>query len=143
MIDRYVRTGKLKLDLRLLSFLGADSEQGAAAAAAAADQNKLWQFAELFYRNQGREDSGYVTESFLRKIARGVSGLDAGKVLSEARGAAAQRQVAQWTQEGDAAGVRETPTFLLQRGDGRAQQMQIDPRDPGTFSGPVDRALGG
>jgi protein-disulfide isomerase len=141
VIDRYVRTGKVKLDLRLLSFLGPDSEEGAAAAAAAAEQNKMWQFAELFYRNQGKEDSGYVTESFLRKIAQGVSGLDAGSVVSQASGAAAQRQVAQWTQEGDAAGVRETPTFFLQRGNGRAEQIQIDPRDPGSFGGPIDRAL--
>jgi protein-disulfide isomerase len=141
VIDRYVRAGKVKLDLRLLSFLGPDSEEGAAMAAAAAAQDRLWQFTELFYRNQGAENSGYVTDSFLRRMASGVRGLDVSKALAYADGDAAARQVAAWSREGEIRGVRGTPTFLLERGDGSARQLPVDPRDAASFSGPIERAL--
>ena len=72
IIRRYVRPGKLKLEMRPVSILGEDSTTAAAAAAAAGQSNKLWQFTDLFYLNQGQERSGYVTDDFLRSIARGA-----------------------------------------------------------------------
>ncbi len=41
-------------------------------ASTAAEQNRLWNFVELLYRNQGTENSGYVTPAFLRAIAKGA-----------------------------------------------------------------------
>ena len=35
------------------------------AALAAGMQKKFWNYAELFYHEQGQEDTGYVTESYL------------------------------------------------------------------------------
>ena len=46
------------------------------AALAAGKQNKLWNYVELFYRNQGQEGSGYVTSDFLNSLAKSVPGLD-------------------------------------------------------------------
>ena len=42
--------------LRLMTFLGPDSEKGAQAAYAASLQNRMWQFADRFYAMQGPED---------------------------------------------------------------------------------------
>jgi protein-disulfide isomerase len=42
VIDRYVRDGRLRLELRLLAFLGPDSVRGRQWANAAALQDKLW-----------------------------------------------------------------------------------------------------
>ena len=53
VVDRYVRTGRLRLELQLLAFLGEDSVRGGRMAAAAAGQNRLWPFVDAFYRNQG------------------------------------------------------------------------------------------
>ena len=39
-------------------------------AAAATLQDRLCEFSELFFRNQGPENSGYATDRFLRGLAR-------------------------------------------------------------------------
>ena len=71
LINDYVRTGKVKLQARTLHFIGPDSSRAARAAAAAQEQGKLWPFVEAFYAAQGAENSGYVTDGFLRDVADG------------------------------------------------------------------------
>ncbi len=44
------------------------------AALAAGKQNKMWNYIETFYHEQGEEDSGYVTEKYLQGIASQVPG---------------------------------------------------------------------
>src|SRR3954470_8459996 len=87
LLDRYVRTGKVRLELRLLRFLGPDSDRLARVAAAAAAQNRMWQFVGLAYDRQGRENSGYATTGFINRLTR-----DAG-LRSPDAGAAAERRV--------------------------------------------------
>ena len=58
-----------------ISILGPDSEKGALAALAAARQNRLWEFVGVWYANQGVENSGYVTNAFIDKVAN-AAGLD-------------------------------------------------------------------
>ena len=72
LIERYVRPGRLRLELRTLRFIGEDSVRGAKAAEAAATRDRMWNFVELWYRNQGQEESGYATDRFVRRIARGA-----------------------------------------------------------------------
>ncbi len=81
LIDKYVRPGKLRIEFRNFPILGPDSEKAARALEGAADQNKAWQFLDLWYLNQGEENTGYVTDEFIRRIAGGVKGLDAQKVV--------------------------------------------------------------
>ena len=59
IINEYVRPGKIRLELRLLRFIGPDSDRGANAAHMAAGSNRMWQFADLFYRNQGADYGRY------------------------------------------------------------------------------------
>ena len=75
LLKRYVRTGKLRLELRLLRFLGPDSDRLARVAAAAAAQNRMWQFVGLAYQRQGAENSGYATDDFINTLAADA-GLD-------------------------------------------------------------------
>jgi protein-disulfide isomerase len=49
------------------------------AALAAGKQQKAWQYLELFYHQQGEENSGYVNESYLQGLAQQVPGLDVAK----------------------------------------------------------------
>lgn len=142
LVRRYVRTGKLRMELRPLAFLGEDSVEAASAVAAAADQNRMWQFVDVFYVNQGDENSGYVTPTFLRRVATGA-GLNAGPVV--------QASIDQPTlpllqrAQADAAryGVNSTPSFLLARRGQPLRAMQISQLETSEFSSQIDAALGG
>ena len=98
LINDYVRTGKVKLQARTLHFIGPDSTKAARAAAAAQEQGKLWPFVEAFYAAQGAENSGYVTDGFLREVAD-AAGLDADKLLDAAKEPASQQGMATADQE--------------------------------------------
>jgi Thioredoxin len=55
LVSRYVRTGKLKVVFRPLTFNGPDSVRGRNAVVAAGRQGRLFDVRELLYRNQGTE----------------------------------------------------------------------------------------
>jgi protein-disulfide isomerase len=79
LIRQYVRPGRLNIvyrSLRTATHDPATFRIQQVAALAAGQQNKLWEFIELFYREQREEDSGYVTEAFLDNLAQQVPGLD-------------------------------------------------------------------
>jgi len=117
LVETYVRTGKAKLDLRALHFLGPDSEKAARVAAGAKAQGRLWPFVEAFYAAQGQENSGYVTDDFLRSVAN-ASGVDADKALDAADGEPALRFLEQANADATRLGVDSTPTFTVAKGDG-------------------------
>src|SRR4051794_15674131 len=91
VIRDYVRNGRVKLDLKLRTFIGPDSVTAAKVAAGAAQQSRIWPFADLFYRNQDTENSGYVTRGFLQRTAQDTPGLDAQKALDGAASAKAAK----------------------------------------------------
>jgi protein-disulfide isomerase len=79
LIARDVRAGRVRLVYRSLATVTRDpatfvTQQAAAYAAGA--QGRAWQFIELFYGDQGREGSGYVTVAYLDRLARRIPGLD-------------------------------------------------------------------
>ena len=102
LVENYVRTGKAKLELRTLHFIGPDSERAARVAAGAEQQGRLWPFVEAFYAAQGQENSGYVTDGFLRSVSK-AAGVDAGKALAAADGEFALRRLERADSRRDAA----------------------------------------
>jgi protein-disulfide isomerase len=113
IIEEQVRAGELALELRVLPFLGADSETAALAAAATVPQDRLWQFADVFYANQGTENSGYVTDEFIDEIYGMTPGLDAERADRDRSSAQAQRLTSQNLALAEELGVDATPTLLL------------------------------
>jgi protein-disulfide isomerase len=120
LVRDYVRTGKAKLDARTLQFIGPDSERAARVAAGAERQGRLWPFLEAFYAAQGQENSGYVTDEFLRSVAA-AAGVDANAALRFADSAAAQDRLNRANSDAQRLGVDSTPTFTVARGDGAPQ----------------------
>jgi protein-disulfide isomerase len=76
LIDEFVRPGRASYRMQQWTVIGqpphSQSAEAAKAALAAAEQDRYWNYVELFYRNQGAEESGYVTHEFLTAIARGA-----------------------------------------------------------------------
>ena len=114
LVRDHVRTGRVKLALRTLHFLGPDSERAARVAAGAERQNRLWPFVEAFYARQGGENSGYVTDEFLREVAS-AAGVDAGAALEQAGSDFAQTRLERANADAARLGISGTPTFAIAR----------------------------
>jgi protein-disulfide isomerase len=138
IVRDYVRTGKVKLEARTLHFIGPDSERAARVAAGAERQGKLWPFLEAFYASQGEENSGYVTDEFLRSVAA-AAGVDATKALQAADTAAAQDRLNRANADAQRLGVEATPTFTLARGEGAPRVLQA--HDAQSVASAIDAEL--
>ena len=137
LLNRYIRTGKLRVELHLLRFIGPDSDKLARVAAAASEQNRMWQFVSLAYARQGTENSGYATQQFIDKLAA-----DAGLKQTSAGGAADQ-QVRQSEQIAKTLGIDSTPSFLIGRTGGPFQRLEPSELTPGAFIPAIQQQLKG
>ncbi len=137
VIDQYVRTGKVKLVWRGLAFLGPDSVKGLKAIDAAAAQNRLWDVAERLYERQGQENSGWVTDELLDEVGASVAGLDVSRWKSDFESSATSKLMDEASTAATNAGVRGTPTFLL---DGRP--VPLSALDIAAFHKAIDPMLG-
>ena len=126
VIDQYVRPGRLRLELRLLAFIGPDSERARQVAHAAALQDRMWGFTDRFFRNQGPENSGYATDSFLQRLARQTPGLDVDQLSEDFGNPQAEALTRQAERLGRQLGVQGTPSFYLVRDGGAPEPIEID-----------------
>ena len=129
VIDEYVRPGRLRLELRLLAFLGPDSVRGQQVAHAAALQDKLWNYTERFFRNQGEENSGYATNSFLQRLARQTPGLDVEQLTQDFGNPRAEALTREAERMAKRLEVPGTPAFYLVREGGQPEPIEIDQLD--------------
>jgi protein-disulfide isomerase len=142
LVQRYVRTGKLRMEMRLQSFIGPDSVTGGKAVAAAARQNRAWTFADIFYGNQQQENSGYVTPDFLRSVAAATPGLDTGTLLEDAATPAAAQTLHSGAADFDAHGFTGTPSFRVGRTGGQLSALNWSALTPDQFTTKIDALLG-
>jgi protein-disulfide isomerase len=116
LIHSYVRSGKLKIQYRSLETATHDPETFGVqqvAALAAGQQDKLWNFIELFYHEEGKEDSGYVTEGYLQDLAMQVPGLNLIAWTAARSDAELARTLTRDAQAAKLARFSSTPTFLI------------------------------
>jgi protein-disulfide isomerase len=116
IIQNEVRTGKLKIEYKSMEtatrnppvFLKQQS-----AAYAAGKQNKAWYFIELFYNEQGKEDTGYATESYFQGLAEQVPGLNLSQWHADRKSEALEAEVLADEKEASEIGFTGTPSFML------------------------------
>jgi protein-disulfide isomerase len=77
LIEEYARSGRARLEFRHLSFGQAETTIAAHAAVAAGEQDREWQYIELFFRNQDEVSGSRVTAEFLRDIGNAIPDFDA------------------------------------------------------------------
>lgn len=143
IVDEYVRPGLVKIDFRGLAFLGPDSQKALRIVVASGYQNKLWEVAELFYANQGEENSGWVTDSLIDEILAQVPSLDATKVKTDAKSAAVTKEIAAIQAEATALKVPGTPWFFVGIGLNPPYEIRPTTLEPSAFRPALDDALKG
>jgi protein-disulfide isomerase len=114
VIDSKVRNGDAKIEFRNYTIISQESVPAGAAAIAAGKQGRGWTFIELFYRNQGPEDSGYVTDEFLTEIARGAGVADITKWNKDRKSSATLAEVKRTTEEAGKLEFTGTPSFAVE-----------------------------
>jgi protein-disulfide isomerase len=126
IIRKWVRGGQLKIEY---SSLETATRQPAVfrsqeiAALAAGDQQKMWYFLETFYHEQGEENSGYVTEQYLRSIASQISGLNLKLWVDDRHDPQFLSELAADLKLATIARFRSTPSFLISSGASPAKRF--------------------
>jgi protein-disulfide isomerase len=133
LISKEVRTGKVKLAYRSLETATSGAPNPAifgpqqAAAYAAGKQGKGWDYIELFYHQQGQEDTGYVTQKFLSNLAKQIPGLNYSQWLSDSHSQSLLSQVSSDESAATGKGYSATPTLVITGPKGQAQPIVGDP----------------
>jgi protein-disulfide isomerase len=113
IVKSYVRTGKVKIEARVLAFIGPDSVHGRDAMLAAAKQGKAFNFAQVLYDNQGIENTGWLDDAMVASAAKSVPGLNSKLLLSTQSSASVTQQAKAIDSEATARNVVSTPTVFV------------------------------
>jgi protein-disulfide isomerase len=116
IIQRRVRAGTLRVEYRALQTATRDPDvfvAQQAAVLAAGRQAKAWHFVETFYDEQGEENSGYVTDSYLHGIASQIADLKLEQWAGDRGDPVLIKKIASDGQAAEKAGLRGTPSFLI------------------------------
>jgi protein-disulfide isomerase len=122
LVSNDVRAGKVQVVYKAFETATQDPavfKTQQAAALAAGQQQRFWDYTELFYHEQGAEGSGYVNDAYLTGMAKQVPGLDVSKWNSARNSSTLQNQVVAEEQAARAAGVNATPTLVVQGPTGK------------------------
>jgi len=125
-----VASGEAKLDFRSYTIISEASIPAGAAAIAAGEQGRGWNFIELFYRNQGAEGTDYVDDEFLTSIAKGAGVADIAKWNADRKSKRVLAEVATQTEEAKELGFGGTPSFAVKGPIGKLETLEF----PGSAS---------
>jgi protein-disulfide isomerase len=125
VVDRSVRGGEVKVVSEPLTFIGSDSVPAARAALAAGEQDRYWPYAQLLFENQGEENSGYVTDEFLKSQAENTPRLDVGEWSSDLKGSSITKQLQAAQSKAQSAGVNATPTLIFSGPGGQTKLVGL------------------
>ena len=142
LIQRFVRAGKLRIEYRNLETATHEPEvfrTQQIAAIAAGKQNLAWYYLELFYRQQSQENSGYVSEEFLRTLATQVPGLNTTSWLAARSNPEFATQITSDAQAANNAGFTGTPSFQIGRTGGALKKFEYESlTDPAAFEKAIE-----
>jgi protein-disulfide isomerase len=138
IVEKHVRTGKVRYELRALAFLGPDSERGLRAVLAAARQDRMFELTELLFYNQGPENTGWLTEDLVEAAAGSLPGVDVARLLEDMDSSAVSKLIEEHADEAERRGVRGTPSIFVGPTGGELKRVQLESV---TDVAPVDEAI--
>jgi len=113
VIESKVRSGEAAIEFKNYTIISQESIPAGAAAIAAGQQGRGWTFVDLFYRNQGQEASGYVTDEFLTEVAKGAGVADIAKWNRDRKSTNVLKEVEDTSAEAQRLGFTGTPSFAI------------------------------
>ena len=140
LLQKYVRTGKVKIEARPIAFIGPDSERGRAGALAAAKQNRMFNYMQLLYLNQGTENTGWLSDAMATAAASSIPGLDLQAWSSARNSSAVKDQSTQFDDQATTDKVTETPTVLVGRTGGNLQKAEVSLSNIDSLSAAIQNA---
>jgi protein-disulfide isomerase len=142
LVERYVRTGKAKVVLRPIAFIGTDSDRGRALMIAAGEQGKMFNVSHLLFAHQGAENSGWLDDDLMTRVAASIPGMDVPRLLAD-RGASTVADTAgEFEDSARADGVNSTPTILVGKSGEKAALVTLETAtDPAPVAAAIDAAL--
>lgn len=142
VIAQYVRTGKVKIEARLLDFVGPDSTRGRNATIAAGFQNKAFDFAQLLYDNQGTENTGWLSDAMVAQAAKSIPGLNPRKLFAQRDSSAVKAAAARFDADQKQDAVKGTPTLFVGKSGTHGKQVPLQsPTDKASIVSAIQAAL--
>jgi len=140
VIESEVRGGAAKIEFRNFTIIGPESVPAGAAAIAAGMQGRGWDYLELFYRNQGTEGSGYVTDEFMTEVAKGAGVPNIAKWNKDRKSEKMISEVEATTSEAQRLGFTGTPSFAIEGPGTSGKETLGTPGSAGTIEEAVEAA---
>jgi protein-disulfide isomerase len=140
IIENQVRGGEVSITFRNYIIIGPQSVPAGEAMLAAGAQQKAWNFLELFYRNQGEENSGYVTEEFIESIGKGAGIPDLAKWNEERKSGKYKKQVEETTKQAQKLGFSGTPSFAVEGPSSNGLELIGTPETTGQIEEAIEKA---
>jgi protein-disulfide isomerase len=113
ILTKYVRTNKVKVEMRPLGFLGPDSVSSRKALLAAAQQNRAFNFAEILYYNQGTENTGWLNDTMIAQAAASIPGMKVHELLNARSSSSIADEAKTFDTQALADKVSGTPTLYV------------------------------
>jgi protein-disulfide isomerase len=142
VIENKVATGEARLSFNNFTIIGPQSVPAGAAALAAGKQGRGWNYVELFYRNQGEENSGYVTDEFLTAVAKGAGVPNIAKWNRDRTAKSTIEEVEATTAKAEDLEFSGTPSFAVEGPGVNGLETLDTPSSSGDLESAIDNAAG-
>ncbi|HEX4670445.1 MAG TPA: thioredoxin domain-containing protein [Solirubrobacterales bacterium] len=140
VIENQIKNGQAKLTFRNFTIIGPQSAPAGAAALAAGAQGRGWNYLELFYRNQGKENSGYAGDEFLTAVAKGAGVKDIAQWQKERAGKKFTGEVTATTEQAQDFGFTGTPSFAIKGPNSNGTELLGTPGSPDEIEEAIEKA---
>jgi protein-disulfide isomerase len=143
VVNKYIRPGKVQLNLQPWAFIGAQSFTGRLGIIAAAKQNKGFEYAKVLYDNQpaNSENSGYLTGRDMANIAASVDGLDLAQWQKDVNSSEVQATAKAVDKLATQENIGSTPSFLIGPTGGKLQNASGSSYDPAAVEQALNAAV--